>query len=75
VVVAVDAPYRLVYQPSRRTGPIVEPGWSEYGPRVISAYAYTDEGGTKVKDALQGTLPACFSQYAHSIHSFALSSH
>jgi hypothetical protein len=65
VIVATDGLYRLVYQPSRKTGPIVQTGWSGYGPHG-SRITGADE--TKI---IVGLFPACFQQYTRSIHSFA----
>lgn len=63
VVVAVDEPYRLVYQPSRKAGPAVQTGWTGFGPTVKTTLG---EGGFFM-------LPVCFGPYARSIHSFASS--
>jgi hypothetical protein len=74
VVVANNAPYSLVYEPSRNTGPIVQTGWSGYGPTIKSPLYY-GEGATKIPSGVRLVLPACFTQYAHSIHTFASSNH
>jgi len=72
VVVAISEPYKLFYHPSWSAGPVVETGWTGYGPRVKSPLI--GEGGTKIQDAIQMVVPACFPQSAHSIHWFASSS-
>jgi hypothetical protein len=65
VAVAVKGHYSLMYRPYRTRGPIVQTG------RIGSGH---------VKHALAGVItiihtavPACFQQYARSIHSFASS--
>jgi transcriptional regulator with XRE-family HTH domain len=66
VIVATHGFYRLVYQPSRRTGPIVQTGWSGYGPH---GKVVTGEDETKI--VIDIAASACFQQYTRSIHSFA----